>query len=75
MLVKLLEEEFDAALPAVPAIRRIDEFGIPNKAKEAASFSLLARWQPLDRVPGNPLPSVTGAERPVVLGVVADSKN
>jgi anhydro-N-acetylmuramic acid kinase len=50
-------------------MRRIDDFGIPNKAKEAASFALLAAAT-LDHVPGN-LPAVTGAARPAVLGVVA----
>lgn len=70
VLVGMLQEELHAALPAEPVLRRIEEFGIPNKAKEAASFALLAAAT-LDGVPGN-LPSVTGAGRPVVLGVLAD---
>lgn len=51
------------------ALRRIDDFGIPNKAKEAVSFALLA-LAALDRVPSN-LPSVTGARQPTVLGEIA----
>jgi anhydro-N-acetylmuramic acid kinase len=53
-------------------LRRIDELGIPNKAKEAACFALLAAAT-LDGVPGN-LPGVTGARRRVVLGEVADPR-
>ena len=48
---------------------RIDTLGIPNQAKEALSFALLAAAT-LDGVPGN-LPSVTGARRAVRLGVIA----
>ena len=51
-------------------LRRIDELGIPNKAKEAACFALLAAAA-LDGVPGN-LPGVTGARRAVILGEIAD---
>jgi anhydro-N-acetylmuramic acid kinase len=74
VLVRMLEEELAAlssefTKPERIAVRRIDAFGIPNKAKEAASFALLAAAT-LDGVAGN-LPSVTGAARPVVLGVVA----
>jgi anhydro-N-acetylmuramic acid kinase len=74
MMMRMLGEELavlksDFTRPAPPALRRIDEFGIPNKAKEAASFALLAAAT-VDGVAAN-LPSVTGAARPVVLGVVA----
>jgi anhydro-N-acetylmuramic acid kinase len=58
-----------ALTPPFPTLRRIDDFGIPNKAKEAASFALLGAAT-LGGLPGN-LPSVTGASRPVVLGAVA----
>jgi anhydro-N-acetylmuramic acid kinase len=74
LLVQMLTEEFATlASPQTntvpPKIRRIDDFGIPNKAKEAASFALLAAAT-LDRHPAN-LPSVTGASRPAILGVIA----
>jgi anhydro-N-acetylmuramic acid kinase len=51
------------------ALRRIDEFGLPAEAKEAAAFALLA-WQTWHHLPGN-VPSATGAKRPAVLGQVA----
>jgi anhydro-N-acetylmuramic acid kinase len=66
-LTHMLAEE----LPNIP-LRRIDDFGIPNKAKEAASFALLAAAT-LDRLPAN-LPSVTGAKRPALLGELADPR-
>ncbi len=74
VLVRMLQEELatltsDFTQPHPPKLLRIDDFGIPNKAKEAASFALLAAAT-LDGIPGN-LPSVTGAARPVILGVVA----
>jgi anhydro-N-acetylmuramic acid kinase len=53
-------------------LRRIDELGIPNKSKEAASFALLGAAT-LDGVAGN-LPGVTGARRCVILGEVADPR-
>jgi anhydro-N-acetylmuramic acid kinase len=73
-LVGMLSEELgrlksDFTHPQAPKLLRIDELGVPNKAKEAASFALLAAAT-LDGVPGN-LPSVTGASRRVTLGVVA----
>ncbi len=63
-LLAMLAEE----LPGMP-IRRIDELGIANKAREAMAFALLAAAT-LDGVPAN-VPGVTGARRPVVLGEVA----
>ncbi len=74
VLMRMLGEELgmlksEFTRPVAPSVRRIDEFGIPNKAKEAASFALLAAAT-LDGVPAN-LPSVTGASRAVVMGVVA----
>lgn len=73
-LVRMLAEELarvqsDADEGTTIRLRQIDELGIPNKAKEAASFALLAAAT-LDGVPAN-LPSVTGAARGVVLGVIA----
>jgi anhydro-N-acetylmuramic acid kinase len=75
VLVEMLREELghlrsDYTHPEPPTLRRIDEFGIPNKSKEAASFALLAAAT-LDGVPAN-LISATGAARPVILGVVAN---
>ncbi len=52
-----------------PTISLIDKYNIPNKSKEATSFALLAAAT-LDRIPAN-LPSVTGAARPTLLGVIA----
>jgi anhydro-N-acetylmuramic acid kinase len=79
-LVKMLQEEFSRITseqhgPTQIAIKRIDDMGgggIPNKAKEAASFALLAAAT-LDGIPAN-LPSVTGATRPVILGIIATPK-
>ncbi len=73
-LMGMLKEELamltsEYTHPAPPRLSRIDDFGIPNKAKEAASFAVLAAAT-LQNKPGN-IPSVTGAARPVVLGVVA----
>jgi len=67
-LVGMLAEELAARGPA-PRVRMIDDFGIANKAKEAASFAILAAAT-LDGIAGN-VPSVTGASQPCVLGVVA----
>jgi anhydro-N-acetylmuramic acid kinase len=74
-LVQMLTEEFSRITsnqtgPQKISIDRIDNYGIPNKAKEAASFALLAAAT-LDHIPAN-LPSVTGAARPVILGVIAN---
>ncbi|MGH9436666.1 MAG: anhydro-N-acetylmuramic acid kinase, partial [Terriglobia bacterium] len=43
-------------------------FGIPADAKEAIAFAVLADRN-MQGLPGN-LPSVTGAQRPVILGAV-----
>lgn len=63
-LLELLGRE----MPAV-RIEWSDVYGIPVQAKEALCFAYLA-YRTLGGRPGN-LPSVTGARRPVVLGVVA----
>lgn len=51
-------------------VRRIEEYGMTCDAKEAICFAVLAN----ETVHGRPanLPSVTGARRPVVLGVVCN---
>jgi anhydro-N-acetylmuramic acid kinase len=76
LLLELLRQEFLSAGgaqtidgPSELTVRRIDDLGIPNKAKEAVSFALLAAAS-LEGVPSN-VPAVTGAQRPVVLGVCA----
>lgn len=63
-LLECLQQE----LPGI-VIERSDTYGIPARAKEALCFAYLA-WRTLTRQPGN-VPSVTGARRAVVLGVVA----
>ena len=69
LLVSLLNEQLATLAPDhPPQLRRIDDLGIPNKAKEAASFALLAAAT-LDGIPAN-VPAVTGARRPIVLGAV-----
>jgi anhydro-N-acetylmuramic acid kinase len=50
------------------AINPSDDFGLPVEAKEAIAFALLAD-RTMHGLTGN-LPSVTGAERPVVLGKI-----
>ena len=47
-------------------LRAADELGVPNEAKEALAFALLA-YETWHRRPGN-VPSATGAPRPAVLG-------
>jgi anhydro-N-acetylmuramic acid kinase len=49
-------------------VRRIEDYGMSYDAKEAVCFAILAN-ETLHGRPAN-LPSVTGARRPVVLGVV-----
>ncbi len=68
-LVHLLQHYLTTATTKSISISRIDDHGIPNKAKEALSFALLG-LATLGHLPSN-LPSVTGAARPAVLGVIA----
>ncbi len=58
-----------AAFAPVP-VQPSDNFGLPVDAKEAIAFAILAS----DRVDGRPtnLPSVTGAERRVLLGKITE---
>lgn len=62
-LTKMLADE----LPDVEIVP-IDRLGMPDQAKEAVSFAMLAAAC-VDRVPAN-LPRVTGASRPAILGRV-----
>ena len=48
------------------AVRPLDVLGLPEGAKEAVCFALLAN-EHLSRTPAN-VPSATGAKRRVVLG-------
>jgi len=69
-LVRMLHEQLHATAPEHPIpLTPIDDLGIPNKAKEALSFALLGAAT-LDHAAAN-LPTVTGAARPTVLGVIA----
>jgi anhydro-N-acetylmuramic acid kinase len=61
VLMEMLGRELPEA-----RLRRIEDFGIPSQAKEAISFSMLAKAY-VDGVPAN-LPQVTGALRPAVMG-------
>ncbi len=47
-------------------VQKLDEYGIPNQAREALAFALLAWWH-LREHPGNS-PAITGAKRLAVLG-------
>lgn len=62
-LVRMLQSQ----LPDV-RIRTTDEFGISVDAKEAVSFAILA-YATIQGLPNN-LPSVTGADEPVILGKI-----
>ncbi len=62
-LVAMLRQQLPGA-----KISKMDELGIPTKAKECVSFAMLAAAC-LDGVPAN-LPQVTGAARQVILGKV-----
>ena len=64
---RFLMKRFGELLPGV-RVRRSREFGIPENAKEAVTFALLAD-RTLAGLPGN-LPAVTGARRPAILGKV-----
>lgn len=55
------------------AITSIDDLGIPSGAKEAYFFALLG-FLTVHQLPGN-VPSVTGADRPVILGSVVPGRN
>ncbi|MBI3258086.1 MAG: anhydro-N-acetylmuramic acid kinase [Ignavibacteriae bacterium] len=63
-LMSLLQNELPIA-----QITTADAIGIPSDAKEAVCFAYLA-YRTLGGLTGN-IPSVTGAKRPVKLGVVA----
>jgi anhydro-N-acetylmuramic acid kinase len=64
----LILAQIAAALPSIEILSS-SELGIPEDAKEAFAFALLA-YETYHRRPGN-LPSATGAGRPAILGKVA----
>ena len=63
----VLMQRLQSLLPAI-AIKSTAEYGINPDAVEALTFAWLAQ-QRLENIPAN-LPSVTGAEKPVVLGAI-----
>ncbi len=63
----LLLSRLGELLPGLE-VRLSDDFGIPADAKEAIAFAVLADRN-MQGLPGN-LPSVTGAQRPVILGAM-----
>jgi anhydro-N-acetylmuramic acid kinase len=63
----LLVAQLEAALPGI-LLRTSGELGVPEDAKEAFAFALLA-WETLHRHPAN-VPGATGAKKAVVLGKV-----
>ena len=62
-----LMQTLETCLPEA-TIATTDPLGIPPDAVEAVTFAWLAHCR-MEGIPGN-LPSVTGAERPVMLGAV-----
>ena len=64
----LIFAQIAAALPSIEVLSS-SELGIPEDAKEAFAFALLA-YETYHRRPGN-LPSATGACHPAILGKVA----
>jgi anhydro-N-acetylmuramic acid kinase len=63
----LLVAQLEAALPGI-LLRTSGELGVPEDAKEAFAFALLA-WETLHRRPAN-VPGATGAKKAIVLGKV-----
>ena len=63
----LLMAQMESGLSGI-RLRRSGEFGVPEDAKEAFAFAVLA-YQTLNKRPAN-LPAATGANRPAVLGKV-----
>jgi anhydro-N-acetylmuramic acid kinase len=63
----LILAQLEAALPSV-RLRKSGELGVPEDAKEAFAFALLA-YQTMHRKPSN-VPGATGAKRPVILGKI-----
>jgi anhydro-N-acetylmuramic acid kinase len=64
---RLLMRRLRESLPQL-AVCLSDQYGLPVDAKEAIAFAVLAD-RTMHGLPGN-LPSVTGAERPAILGKI-----
>jgi len=64
----LIMAQLAAALPQVEILPS-SELGVPEEAKEAFAFALLA-YETFHQRPGN-LPSATGARRPAILGKIS----
>jgi anhydro-N-acetylmuramic acid kinase len=67
----VLRRRLEARLPEV-IFRTHEDFGIPNEAKEALAFAVLAYETLLGR-PSN-VPSATGASRPAILGKIVPGR-
>ena len=63
----LMMDLLDRALGNI-ALKRLDDLGMAPEAKEAIAFAILA-YQTINGHPGN-VPSVTGADKQVVLGSI-----
>jgi len=63
----VLVAQLEAGLPGI-LIRTSGELGVPEDAKEAFAFALLA-WETLHQRPAN-VPGATGATKAAVLGKV-----
>ena len=66
----LLMQRLSVLLPKLEIVST-ERYGIHPDAVEAIAFAWLAKCR-LDKVPGN-IPSVTGAERPVMLGAIYEA--
>jgi anhydro-N-acetylmuramic acid kinase len=64
----LLIAQLAAALPPIEVLRST-ELGVPEDAKEAFAFALMA-YETFHRRPSN-VPSATGAHRPAILGKIS----
>lgn len=65
---KILMNMLRQRLPSKTKLLRHEDLGIDSKAKEAIGFALLA-YACLQGIPAN-IPSVTGAQQPVILGKI-----
>lgn len=65
-LMRMLKDSLVDAGPSDLKLKTHEDFGVPDKYKEALAFAILA-WATMQELPGN-IPSCTGADRAVVLG-------